>query len=90
MEPNKWICSAKIGVCVFSRGRDWRSAGLTLAFHINRGSVVDPGTRQGMSHLFQTVTPFGSEVKLHRFGKVTFVSEWVQNKKSRQKYVSMN
>lgn len=81
MGPNKWICSAKIGGCVFSRGRDWRSAGLTLAFHINRGSVVDPGTRHGMSHLIQTVTPFGSEVKLHRFGNVTFVSEWIQNKK---------
>lgn len=60
-------------VCVFPR---WQ--GLTLAFPINRGSVVDPGTRQGMSHLTPTVTPFGSEVKLHRFGNVTFVSKWVQ------------
>lgn len=80
------------GFCVHIQSwqRPQRSAGLTLAFLINRGSVVDPGTRQGMSHLTQTVTLFSSEVKLHRLGNVTFVSKWVQNKKSRQKYVGMH
>lgn len=77
-------------VCIQPWQRPKRSAGLTLAFHINRGSVVGPGTRQSMSHLTQTVTLSGSEVKLHRFGNVTFVSKWVQSKKSRQKYVGMN
>lgn len=67
-----------------------RSAGLTFASQINRSSVVHPGTRRGMSHLTQTVTLFGGEVKLHRFERVTFVSKWVQNKKSRQKYIGMN
>ena len=43
-----------------------------------------------MSHLTHTVTLFGGEVKLHRFGNVAFVSKWVQNKKSRQKYVGRN
>lgn len=42
--------------------RPKRPAGPTFASHINRGSVVDPGTSQGTSHLTHTVTLFGSEV----------------------------
>lgn len=49
-----------------------RSAELTLAFHVNRGSVADPGTRQGMSCLTQTVTLLGNEVKLHRIWECDF------------------
>lgn len=35
-----------------------------MNFPVNKGSVVDPGTRHGMSHLTQTATHFGGEVKL--------------------------
>ena len=46
------------GVCIQLWQRPERSAGLTFASHINRGSVVGPGMRQSMSHLTPPVTLF--------------------------------
>lgn len=42
LEPNRWICYAKVGVFVQWWQRPRRSAGMTPAFPINRGSVVNP------------------------------------------------